>query len=453
MRIHFTSIGGSVMHQLAIALLQKGYQITGSDDEIFEPSKSVLAANGLLPEKIGWNPDLIDNGLDAVILGMHARADNPELLKATALGVRVFSFPEYIYQESLEKTRVVIGGSHGKTTTTSMIMHVLQSAGQQFDYLVGARLLGFNNSVHVSSAPVIICEGDEYPASAIERRPKFHFLFPHIAVITGIAWDHINVFPTFDNYLAQFRMFIDKLAPNATLIYNSEDAVLQQLVQEHSRSDIRLQPYGIPSHHLQDNTTFVTIDGLETALQVFGNHNLLNLNAAWLVCQQLGMSAAAFIQGIGSFTGASKRLEVLASGKHSTVFRDFAHAPSKVKATMEAVRQQFNDRTLVAVLELHTYSSLNPDFMPHYAGALDAADEACVFYSPHAMEIKQMAPLPESVVVKGFAKTGLQVFTKREKLEDWLATLEKKHANLLLMSSGTYDGMDLAALANDWITA
>jgi UDP-N-acetylmuramate: L-alanyl-gamma-D-glutamyl-meso-diaminopimelate ligase len=451
MNIHFISIGGSVMHQLAISLQKKGYFITGSDDEIFEPSKTNLANYGLLPNVLGWNEANIHAGLDAVILGMHARADNPEIIQAKKLNLPIYSFPEYIFKESQHKKRVVIGGSHGKTTTTSMIMHVLRSGGRDFDFLVGAKLPGFEQSVDITDAPVIICEGDEYPASAIERRPKFHFLFPHIAVLTGIAWDHINIFPTFNNYLDQFNIFLDKLEQGGTLIYNSEDPVLKELVEKHTRKDLVRIGYGLPSFKQCGNTTSLTIEEHEVSLQVFGNHNLLNIQAAWLVCKELGIDANVFANAISTFTGASKRLEVMAESSDRIVFRDFAHAPSKVKATMEAVKQQYPGKKVAAILELHTYSSLSEAFMPHYAGALDAADSACVFYSPHALEIKRMPPLAVETIKAGFAKPGLTVLTQRKELEKWIELKQKLCDNLLLMSSGNYDGMDITAVANDWV--
>lgn len=447
MKIHFTSIGGSVMHQLAIALKRKGYQITGSDDEIFEPAKGNLAAEGLLPEAIGWAPLKIDSSLDAVILGMHAKADNPELLKARELSLPIYSFPEYIYQESRNKTRVVVGGSHGKTTTTSMIMHVLRETGKSFDYLVGARLQGFDQSVKITDAPVIVCEGDEYPASAIEKRPKFHFLFPHIAVLTGIAWDHINVFPTFDIYLEQFRIFLEKIESGGHLIYNDTDAVLKELIETHARTDIHYHPYRVPPHEIANGATKINIEGSETALKVFGNHNLLNMQAAWLVCRQLGIGAKDFTKSISSFTGAAKRLEVLAKGKDTLFYRDFAHAPSKVKATIEALKNQFPEKTLIAVLELHTYSSLNEAFMKEYKGVMDQADWAAVFYSRHALELKRLPELPPSAVVKGFEKENLAVFNERQDLQDWLYSNNYKNTIVVFMSSGNYDGLDIEDFA------
>ena len=447
MNIHFISIGGSVMHQLAIALKKKGYQITGSDDEIFEPARTNLSKEVLLPSNIGWAEERITPALDAVILGMHAKADNPELLKAKEMGIPIYSFPEYIFKESGDKKRIVVGGSHGKTTTTAMLMHVLKHSGQSFDYLVGARLQGFDQSVNISDAPIIVCEGDEYPASIVEKRPKFHFLFPHIAILTGIAWDHINVFPTFENYLDQFRIFINKIEPNGHLIYNEGDLELKELVTSIGRSDLHLHPYGVLEYRITNGKTEATIEGITGQLKVFGDHNLQNMHAAWLVCKQIGLSASEFMEAISTFTGASKRLELLADQQGISVYRDFAHAPSKVKATINAVRSQFPDRTLIAVLELHTYSSLNEAFMKEYAGIMDVADMAAVFYSQHALEIKRMPPLPKEVVAKGFANEALMVFDNRNDLEIWLKNLNYRNSIVLLMSSGNYDGMDLEQYA------
>jgi UDP-N-acetylmuramate: L-alanyl-gamma-D-glutamyl-meso-diaminopimelate ligase len=447
MKVHFIAIGGSVMHQLAIALHRKGYTVTGSDDEIFEPAKSNLEKEGLLPSGLGWHPDRLKPDLDAVILGMHAKADNPELLRAEELSLSIYSFPEYIYQESRNKVRAVVGGSHGKTTTTAMIMTALQSAGKDFDYLVGARLEGFPQSVNITHAPVIVCEGDEYPASALEKRPKFHFLFPQIAVLTGIAWDHINVFPTFEIYLEQFRIFLGLIEQGGVLIYNQTDPVLARLVEEHP-APIRRIGYGIPAHRIENGITVVTLGDHTGELKVFGEHNLLNLHAAWLVSQELGMEAAGFLKGMANFTGAAKRLELLTSAPGVNIYRDFAHAPSKVKATIRAVKAQYPERRLIAVLELHTYSSLNEQFLTEYAGSLDDADAAAVFYSPHALELKRLPPLSPEKIVRGFGIAGLAVMHKKEELGEWLTKQSYKNANLLLMSSGNYDGLDIQALTN-----
>jgi UDP-N-acetylmuramate: L-alanyl-gamma-D-glutamyl-meso-diaminopimelate ligase len=447
MNIHFISIGGNVMHQLAIALHKKGHKITGSDDEIFDPARGNLASEGLLPTSIGWNSELITNNLDAVILGMHARENNPELLKAQELALPIYSFPEYIYRESLQKKRVVVGGSHGKTTTTAMIMHALKKCGNDFDYLVGAKLNGFDQSVRITDAPLIICEGDEYPASPIVKKPKFHFLFPHIAIITGIAWDHINVFPTFEIYLEQFIIFISKIEPGGTLIYNQSDPVLNQLVQSNPRKDIHYLPYQLPEHSIEKGITHITLEDAYGNLQVFGEHNLLNLQAAWLVCKLLGLSATAFLQAMQDFSGAAKRLELMAANSNTRVYRDFAHAPSKVTATLQAMRKQFPQQTLIAVLELHTYSSLNENFLHEYKHSMDGADKAAVFYAAHALEIKKLPPLSAEKVLTGFDRTDLEVFNQPAQLLQWLSQQDYQNTIVLLMSSGNFNGADMLTFA------
>lgn len=442
MHVHFIAIGGSVMHQLAIALKKKGYTVTGSDDEIFEPALSNLLKNNILPSSMGWFPDQITNDIDSIILGMHAREENAELIRARELGLTIYSFPEFIYKESLNKFRVAVGGSHGKTSTTAMIMHVLKGAGKDFDYLVGAQLEGFEQSVNITDAPLIICEADEYPASAIEKRPKFHFLYPNVAVLTGIAWDHINVFPTFEFYLEQFTIFIEKIPAGGLLIYNELDPELSKVVKNIHREDISYQAYHLPTYFIENGITEIIIEGNKTTLKVFGNHNLLNLQAAWLVCKELEIDPATFVSQIASFTGASRRLELLKANGNSSIFRDFAHAPSKVKASIEAVSLQYPERKLIAVLELHTYSSLNKDFMKQYKNAMDNADQAVVFYSAHALEIKKLPPLEPAVVKNGFLKPHLKVFTQKQQLENWMVMQNYANTNLLLMSSGTFDGID-----------
>ncbi len=447
MKVHFISIGGSVMHQLAIALSKKGYRVTGTDDEIFEPAWGNLKEAGILPAQIGWDETKIQPDLDAVILGMHARADNPELLKAKALGLNIYSFPEYIYKESLHKKRVVVGGSHGKTTTTSMIMHVLKKQNRAFDYLVGAKLSGFEQSVNITDAPIIVCEGDEYPASAIEKKPKFHFLYPHIAILTGIAWDHINVFPTFDFYLEQFIIFINRIEKGGMLIYNESDKVLANLVANNIRDDIQYQPYQVPPFTIENGLTTINIGDNKGPLSVFGNHNLMNCLAAYYACAELGVIAIDFLDAMKDFTGAAKRLELLEMNDTMSIYRDFAHAPSKVKATVQAVKQQFPKRKLYGILELHTYSSLNVNFMNEYKGALDDLDASVVFYAKHALEIKKMPELPVQKVMEGFDKPGLIVMNDKNELEKWLLTIPNHDANILFMSSGNYDGLNINSLA------
>lgn len=445
MRIHFIAIGGSAMHNLAIALHKKGYQISGSDDVIFEPAQSRLDKYGLLPAEMGWEESRISTDLDAVILGMHARIDNPELLKAQKLGVKIYSYPEYIYEQSKDKLRVVIGGSHGKTTITSMILHVLNHYNLDFDYLVGAQLAGFETMVKVTEeAPVIIIEGDEYLSSPIDRRPKFHLYKANVAVISGIAWDHINVFPTYADYTLQFEKFIDTIEENGTLIYCEADADLNEMVSR-SQAKVNKIGYAIPAHEIENGITYLLPE--RTALKVFGDHNLMNLNAAKEVCKTLNISAVEFDAAISSFTGAAKRLEVISADGSTNVYKDFAHSPSKLKATIDAVKAQFTNRKLVACIELHTFSSLNKDFLKEYAGAMNQADEAIVFIDLKSFEQKRMEPFSEEDVQQAFDNPKLKFFNDAVKLKAYLLSLNYKDANLLMMSSGNYAGFDLYELS------
>jgi len=445
MRIHFIAIGGSAMHNLAIALHKKGFKVTGSDDVIFEPSSTRLANYGLLPAEFGWFEEKITADIDAVILGMHARLDNPELLKAQQMGLKIYSYPEYIYEQSKDKIRVVIGGSHGKTTITSMILHVLNYYDKDFDYLVGAQLAGFETMVKVTdSAPVIIIEGDEYLASPIDRRPKFHLYKANIGVISGIAWDHINVFPTFGDYISQFNIFIDTILSNGKLIYCENDLELRKIVIN-SKANIEKIPYAIPSHKVIDGTTYLLPQNV--ALKVFGDHNLMNLNAARLVCEQLGVNEDDFNLAIASFTGAAKRLELLNAKNQTSVYKDFAHSPSKLKATIDAVKAQFTNRKLVACIELHTFSSLNKTFLEQYKGTMNEADLAIVYIDEKTFKQKKMEPLNEIDVQTSFDDFNIKFFNEANVLEAYLRSQNFKDTNLLLMSSGNFGGIDLVKLA------
>lgn len=447
MRVHFIAIGGSAMHNLAIALHKKGMTVTGSDDEIFEPSKTRLAACNLLPETQGWDPSRINPDLDAVILGMHAKADNPELLKAKEMGLKIFSYPEYLYEQSKEKTRIVIGGSHGKTTITAMILHVFRNAGIDCDYMVGAQLDGFKVMVRLTrEAPVMVIEGDEYLTSPIDLRPKFHLYKPDVAVLSGIAWDHINVFPTFEIYLDQFRQFINQITPGGCLIYSSDDEELRRICPE-SRDDIAIIPYSAPTYEINNGITSILSNGSTFPLKIFGRHNLMNLNAARLVCNRFGISDPDFFQAIGSFRGASKRLELVTQNATTSVYKDFAHAPSKVKATLAAVKEQFPSRKIVACVELHTYSSLNKDFLGHYAGALDLADIAVVYFNPHALQIKRLPEITPAQIREGFANKSMEIFNDSALLFERLMSIESHNSVFLMMSSGNYDGIDLKEFA------
>ena len=437
------------MHNLAIALCQKGITVTGSDDEIFDPAKSRLEKYGLLPKEAGWFPERITPDLDAVVLGMHAREDNPELLKAQELGLKIYSYPEYLYEQSKDKLRIVIGGSHGKTTTTAMILHVLAHCGIEADYMVGAQLKGFEVMVRLShTAKVMVIEGDEYLTSPIDRRPKFHLYKPNVAIITGIEWDHINVFPTFDIYREQFSKFIDLIEPNGTLIYCDEDKEVHRVAVENRRADIQKLPYVCPEHRVENGITYIG----NTALQVFGHHNLLNMTAARLACHQVGVTDEQFDEAISTFEGASKRLELVKKSDTCAVYKDFAHAPSKLRATIHAMREQYPDRKLVACMELHTFSSLTQEFLQQYKDAMDEADVRYVYYSKHALQLKKLPDLHPDEVKAAFGG-NVEVFTDSKRLLECVIALMRKctNANLLMMSSGNFDGIDFATLAEEII--
>ncbi len=446
MRLHFIAIGGSAMHNLALALHDKGETVTGSDDEVFEPSKSRLAAKGLLPESFGWFPEKINDNLDAVILGMHAKADNPELVKSKEMGLKIYSYPEYLYEHAKNKTRVVIGGSHGKTTITSMILHVMHYWDRPVDFMVGAQLEGFTNMVHLTEEnDFIVLEGDEYLSSPIDRRPKFHLYQPNIALLSGIAWDHINVFPTFDNYVEQFSIFLNQITEGGAIIYNVEDQEVKKVVESNTNT-IKKYPYQTPVYEVQEGETMLeTPEGL-MPIEVFGKHNLNNLEGARWICQLMGVDADDFYEAIAGFKGASKRLEKIAENDRAIAYKDFAHSPSKVKATTQAVKDQYPERTLLACLELHTYSSLNPQFLSEYQGALDAADVAVVFYSPHAVEIKKLEPITHQQIADAFQRKDLIIYTDPEAFQEFLFRQDFVNASLLLMSSGNYGGLDFGRI-------
>ena len=434
------------MHNLALALHLKGDHITGSDDEIFEPSKGRLEARGLLPDTFGWFPEKITSDIDAIILGMHAKADNPELLKAEELGISIYSYPEFLYEQSKNKTRVVIGGSHGKTTITSMILHVMHYHDKEVDYMVGAQLEGFDVMVKLTNEnDFIVLEGDEYLSSPIDRRPKFHLYKPNIALLSGIAWDHINVFPTYENYVEQFEVFLNQITNGGAIIYNEEDSEVKRVVEE-SASAIKRYPYGTPSYSVEDGQTLLDTPEGHMPIEVFGKHNLNNLEGARWICQLMGVDADDFYEAISTFKGASKRLEKIAESTRSVAYKDFAHSPSKVKATTEALKNQYPDRELLACLELHTYSSLNPDFLKEYKGALDAADKAVVFYSPHAVQVKKLHPISEKQIAESFEREDLLIFTDPAGFKDFLFGQNFEDTSLLLMSSGDYGGLDFNEL-------
>lgn len=442
MNIHFIAIGGNAMHNLALALHQKGYHITGSDDAIYEPSKSRLQSAGLLPEEFGWFPEKITKKIDAIILGMHARVDNPELLKAQELGLKIYSYPEFLYEQSKDKTRVVIGGSHGKTSITSMVLHVLKYHDIPVDFMVGAQLEGFNTMVHLTKEnEFIVLEGDEYLSSPIDRRPKFHLYKPNIALLSGIAWDHINVFPTFEDYVEQFKIYIDSITQGGILVYNEEDEIVKQLAEE-TTNNIKKYPYNTPEYTVENGTTLLETSIGKLPLEVFGKHNLQNIAGAKWICQHMGIDEDDFYEAISSFKGASKRLEKLAENNRTVIFKDFAHSPSKVEATTKAVKEQYANRIVLACLELHTYSSLNANFLSEYKGALNAADKAVVFYSPEAVAIKKLEKITTKQIADAFERNDLIIYTDSEAFKEFLFSQDLDNTALLLMSSGTYGGLD-----------
>lgn len=451
MRVHFIAIGGSAMHNLAIALCKKGYQVTGSDDEIFEPAKSRLERYGLLPKTIGWNPDLIDENINAVILGMHAKEDNPELIKAKQLGLKIYSYPEYLYEISSSKIRVVVGGSHGKTSITAMILHALQALNVKTDYMVGAMLEGFEVMVKVEDdSKYMVLEGDEYLSSTLDRRPKFHLYKPDIAIINGIAWDHINVFPTFENYVEQFKIFADKIENGGRLIYFDGDENIRNIAAN-VRNDIKTMPYNGLNFRVENGKTIVLNGDKEYPMLVFGRHNMINMNAAMLACESLGINRDSFLETMQSFKGAAKRLELLASNDTKAIYTDFAHSPSKLKATIEAVKEQYPNRKLVACMELHTFSSLSKNFLEQYKGCMNKADKALVYYNHHAIELKRLEDLSVELVEKAFDKEGLKVTTDSSEFVQFVKQNAEDNTNILIMSSGNFGGVNIKQLAEEVI--
>lgn len=446
MKVHFIAIGGSAMHNLAIALHLKGYHVTGSDDEIFDPARSKLAKYGLLPSEIGWFPQKIDSSIDAIILGMHARADNPELLEAQTLNLKIYSYPEFLYEQSKDKIRIVVGGSHGKTSITAMIIHVLQKLNVACDYMVGAQLAGFEVMVKLSDeAPIIVIEGDEYLTSPLDLRPKFHVYRPTIGIISGIAWDHINVFPTFQKYVEQFEIFAKMIPDDGKLIYCAEDPIVKQVA---NKIDSSLTiPYSLPAYFIQKGVTFLQTEFGNIPLKIFGKHNLLNLQAAKLACEAVNVSEEDFYRAIQSFKGASKRLELIAENEWSVVYKDFAHSPSKLKATVEAVKEQYSDFEIVACMELHTFSSLTEGFLGQYEGCMDAATIGIIFFDPHAIKHKKLAAISESMIINAFKNEDLFVFSNSEEMKNKLLSLKGKNRLFLLMSSGNFGGINIDEFA------
>lgn len=448
MRIHFIAVGGSAMHNLAIALHLKEYHVTGSDDHIFEPSKSRLDKYGLLPDSFGWNASRITNDIDFVVLGMHAKVDNIELVEAQNKKLKIVSYPEFIYEMSKNKTRVVIGGSHGKTSITAMVLHVLNDNGKEVDFMVGAQLEGFETMVHLTDEnDFILLEGDEYLSSPIDRRPKFHLYKPNIALLSGISWDHINVFPTKEIYLKQFELFLETIVSGGVLVYNKLDKQVNQITENCTRP-IRKLEYSMPDYFIDNDISFLKTNEGDLPLKIFGEHNLSNLSGAKLVCQLMGVHEEEFNHSITSFKGADKRLELILDMEDRTVFKDFAHSPSKVIATTKALKNQYKNRKLIALLELHTFSSLNEEFIVEYKDSLKSADTAILFYDPKAIKNKGLKEINDQNIKKAFNDDKLRIFSNPEALKDFLLSQSYSNTNLLLMSSGNYASLDLEYITN-----
>ena len=434
------------MHNLAITLLKKRYVVTGSDDEIFEPSRSRLAHYGLLPEKYGWDPDRITPDIDTIILGMHAREDNPELIRGRESGIRIMSFPEYLHQQTRNKKRIVIAGSHGKTTTTAIIMHVFRFLGVEFDYMVGSLIDGYDTMVGLSDkAEIAVFEGDEYLTSALDRRPKFHLYMPDIAVLNGIAWDHMNVFPTFENYLEQFKIFVEKISDGGSLIYFEGDNEVKKIALN-STGNIKKIPYNVHAYVQNETGFYASTENGVVPLNIFGEHNMQNLSAARSACIEAGVQDDDFYRAVKSFAGTSKRLEKLKETKKGVVYLDFAHAPSKVKATIDAIAERYKERDIIVCLELHTYSSLNRDFLPQYRGTMINAKEAFIYYNPHTVELKKLKALSKEYIIETFDSKNIRVYDDSEELFKFIKLQEYSSPVFLCMSSGNFNGYDIADL-------
>ena len=450
MNVHFIAIGGSAMHNLAIALSRKNYNVSGSDDEIFEPSASRLKKQGIFPSQIGWDTNNIHEKLDAIIVGMHAKEDNPELLKARSMGIPVFSYPEYLYEQSKDKIRVVIGGSHGKTSITAMILHAISVVGLDVDYMVGAQLEGYDCMVKLSdTAKIMILEGDEYLSSPIDRRPKFHLYHPSIALISGIAWDHINVFPTFENYVSQFDVFCQKIEGQGVLIYNQEDEIVNQLGIKYSHK-LNSIAYSTPNYSTNETGTEIELEGKKYVFQIFGAHNMQNLMGAMEVCKQIGVSNHEFLSALQSFKGAGKRLQKVVEKNGFVMFKDFAHSPSKLKATTSAVKEQFKEKQVVACMELHTFSSLNKEFLPLYNGAMKHADRAIVYFNTNVVMHKRLPAISVEEVKNAFGGE-VEVYNSTEEVLQIVQNINVNDSILLMMSSGNFDGVDYELLGQDLI--
>ena len=445
-KVHFIAIGGSVMHNLAITLKQLGYEVSGSDDKIYDPSKSRLEKQNLLPDKLGWNPNTIDEEIDFIVLGMHAKKENPELIRALELGCKIYSYPELIYEFSKTKTRIVIGGSHGKTTVTAMILHVLSFYNINIDYLLGAQIEGFEKMVNLTkSNEFILIEGDEYLSSPIDKSPKFHKYNSNIAVITGIAWDHINVFPSFENYVSQFEKFIESITDGGVLVFNSNDDLVTKIVNSSTKSIRKIQ-YSTVDHELINGTTYIKTSEGNIPLEVFGDHNLSNLCAAKQICSLLGVFDDEFYAAIANFKGASNRLETIYRDNFKIIIKDFAHSPSKLKASIDAVKKQFLNKNIIAVYELHTFSSFSKDFINEYYGTLSNADIKIIYYDKDVSGKRSEIEIDDKIIKVAFGSNDLKVISSKNILVKNILDNSFNNSVLLLMSSGNFSSLNVNSL-------
>ena len=445
MKIHFIAIGGSIMHSLAIQLKKNGHIITGSDDVIREPSKSNLNHYDILPAKEGWCSKKISTDLDMVILGMHAKKNNPELLEAQKYNIPVISFPEFIFNSSKYKKRVVIAGSHGKTTITAMIIHVLNEYNIKFDYLLGAKIDALENQVKLDDSKLIIIEGDEYFSSAIDLKPKFMHYDPDVLVVSGVSWDHINVFPTKSSYESAFSKLLNHvIEKNGKIFYYTHDLFLQKSLSAYNQLS---QSYDSPRYIIKKGQFILVHKNENIPLNIFGKHNMENMEAARQVCQEIGVCESDFYKSIKNFKGASRRLNLIKEiENHSAVYYDFAHSPSKVFATVNAVKELYPDRFLIGCLELHTYSSLNVDFIPNYLNTLNNCSESWLYFDEQELQRKGFAKLDRKFLLRAFNHPNMTIINNKKLLRQKINQIELDNTNLLLMSSGNFSGLDIKSI-------
>lgn len=437
MRIHFIAIGGAIMHNLAIDLHKNGHTISGSDDQIFEPSFSKLKKYSLMPKNLGWNADFITDEIDLIILGMHAKEDNLELKKALELGLKIQSFPEFVASQITDKKRVAIAGSHGKTSTTAMLMHILKDNNFEFDYLVGSELPGYESMVKLSNAPLIVIEADEYLSSKLDQRPKFLWYKPQLSVITGIAWDHINVFPTFELYKKAFTDFIDSHQADSSIFFYQFDEELSKII---NNSTYKCRPYTELTAKNQGQYSIVLDNNEEEYyFPFFGNHFLQNASAAIHLAMELGLNQKDIYKALESFPGSAKRLELVWANDQLFIYRDFAHSPSKVMATIKAFSRQFKDYQVFFVFEPHTFSSQQIDFIQHYNKCFEDLN-AYIFMDKKAFALKNKPMLSGPDIENAFGTNSILNSATELMKEIRKSSQKSKKTVWVLMSSGNMGG-------------